>query len=144
MVKGAKCTESTVLDGVTITGGSNPAGKGGGLSLSGSPRISNCIFVGNLAKSGGGMASREGNPRVENCVFKKNRADQGGAGLFEFGKIGKAGAFGSTIKDCLFKENSAEAFGGGMGVMTASPRIVARIWISASFSMVFLSIFFSL
>lgn len=125
VVKGAKCTESTVLDGVTVTGGSNPAGKGGGLSLSGSPRISNCIFVGNLAKSGGGMSSREGSPRVENCIFKKNRASQGGAGLFEFGKIGKAGEFGSTVKGCLFEGNSAEAFGGGMGVMAASPHIIA-------------------
>ena len=125
VVKGAKCTESTVLDGVTITGGSNPAGKGGGLSLSGSPRISNCIFQGNLAKSGGGMYNREGRPRVENCVFKKNRADQGGAGLFEFGKIGKAGEFGATVKGCLFEENSAEAFGGGMGVMAASPHVIA-------------------
>lgn len=125
VVKTGKCTENTVLDGVTVTGASNPAGKGGGLSLSGSPRILNCVFMGNLAQSGGGMASREGSPRVENCIFKKNRATKGGAGLFEFGKVGKAGEFGSTVKGCIFEGNSAEAFGGGMGVMAASPHIIA-------------------
>jgi hypothetical protein len=74
---------SAVVDGFTITGGSEQFG-GGLRVLSGSdPTIRNCRFIGNNAINSGGGAQIAGNgtsPTIVSCVFSGN-SSQNGAGL---------------------------------------------------------------
>lgn len=130
VVKSEKCTQKTVLDGVTVTGGNGAKDGGGMYNLSGSPKISRCSFVGNQTQgNGGGMANRESSPVVENCAFERNRADKGGGGMFNFGKIGKSKDFVPVVEGCVFSENSSELHGGGMSSLAASPRVAGTSFV---------------
>ena len=102
----------TVLDGFTITGG-NANGpdffsdkRGGGMYIDGSsPTVTNCDFIGNMARFGGGMFNDFSSPTVSNCTFTGNFAISTGGGM--------SNLFDSnpTVTDCMFTGNSA--LGGG-------------------------------
>ncbi len=85
--------ESTVIDGLTITGGrpngANP--NAGGLEFSGgSPIIRHNIFRDNSSQNyGGGVTFYEGSPIIEHNTFIGNRS-RGGTDLFEGGCGGGA------------------------------------------------------
>ena len=83
-------TESTILDGFSITGGDGEYidsynledHKGGGIyNHSGSPILSNLSIVANRAHSGGGMHTTQGNPVIKNTSFVSNNAYECG-GLY--------------------------------------------------------------
>ena len=105
----------TVLEGLTITGGS--AERGGGMfNSSTSPTVLNCIFESNSGEFGGGMFNGGGTPRVINCVFVRNTATLVGGGM--------ANVVSSPIVvGCVFRENSAGFGGGALYSNTATPTL---------------------
>lgn len=125
-VTGEAITETTVVDGFTITAGQangdfGPNANGGGLYCNGngsecSPTIVNVIFGGNLVDSyGGGMYNdaRNGgvsNPTLTYVVFHGNRAHLGG-GMYN---RGYSGTSSPTLTNVVFRGNQASYAGGGM------------------------------
>lgn len=78
-------SSDSVLDGFKITGGVGHLGNGGGMNIhSGTPTISNCVFVGNYASnSGGAIYIDGGSPVINDCTFLNNESGtQAGAILF--------------------------------------------------------------
>ena len=109
---------TTVLDGLTITGGNanglSPYERGAGMyNYNASPALSNCIFKENSAVNcGGGMYNEESHPTLNNCTFENNSAKgytgsirrvpgSGGGGMYNFWS-------NPTLITCNFNGNSAE------------------------------------
>ncbi len=129
VVSAGEVYASAVLDGFTITAG-NADGYvyynwvGGGLyNLFGSPTVTNCTFMGNLAVGGGGMYNLVGDPTLTNLTFTGNLAD-GSRG----GTIGSGGGVYSyhhsnpTLTNCTFTDNSA-FYAGGMYSYKSNPTL---------------------
>lgn len=108
---------STVLDGITVTGGYDDRagiglGRGGGLHASGSAlTIINCVFSGNFASSGGGMYTSTSSLTLTNCMFVGNSADSGGGARC-------LDSYAPTMINCTFSGNTARAGGGIYGVFS--------------------------
>jgi len=118
------CSDATILDGFTITGGnatlgdwSNTTAFGGGMNLVGGgmdtcdPTISNCTFIANDAKHGAGACLFYANPTLTDCYFKDNgRIDDYygtlGGGMWVDGSS-------PTLNRCTFEGNAGD-FGGGI------------------------------
>ena len=106
----------TVIQGLTLTGGTGHAGLhgknlslgGGMLALGASPTLRDCIIVNNSATgNGGGVYCGTGaDVRFEKCVFKGNSAEKGGGVLC----VGSKPVFDR----CLFEKNTARYSGGGL------------------------------
>jgi hypothetical protein len=121
VVTGSGTGSNTVLDGFTITGGNanegdiSPHAKGGGVyNYNGSPTISNCNIIGNVADGwlrsfGGGMYNTMlSHPTLTNCIFSENLARiAGGAILNEEDST-------PILTNCTFSRNSAFYAGGGI------------------------------
>jgi hypothetical protein len=103
-------TDTTVLDGFTVTAGSNTTGDGGGMyNNSGNPTVTNCTFAGNSAAGGGGgggIYNGGGSPSVTGCTFSNNSAANGG-GMCNYSSSSP------TVTNCTFANNSAAGSGGG-------------------------------
>ena len=114
---------STIVDGITITGGNanggnapNDAGGGwynDGSDTSSSPILRNCSFSNNSASSGGGGLYNDGNSAsvsltLQNCSFSNNSANSGG-GLYNDGSDASASPI---LRNCSFSNNSASSGGG--------------------------------
>jgi hypothetical protein len=112
-------TETTVLDGFTITGGNAVSGAehdGGGLFCNGagsgkecSPTLRNLRFSGNHATVGGAIFN-SGNggtssPTLSNVTFSGNSAQSGGA-MANYG-LGATGRSNPTLSNVSFSGNSA-------------------------------------
>ncbi len=119
-------TETTVLDGFTITAGQangvDEAGEGGGFfcdaSGSGnvcSPTLSNLSFTGNTANSGGAIfnSGENGNssPTLSDVTFYNNTASNGGA-MYNYGS-GATGSSSPTLDKVIFAENKTLPGSGG-------------------------------
>jgi hypothetical protein len=131
-------TNSTIIEGFTITNGS---GYGGGMSINySSPTVKNCIFTDNHTPfDGGGMYNNYSNPTLINCTFDSNTANAGG-GMYNIssnptltnctftGNTATLGGCGGmcnilsspSLTSCTFEGNSAKV-GGGMGNLDSSP-----------------------
>jgi len=102
VVASIKTHKTAVIDGFTITGGS----EHGMYNRRGSPTVVHCTFRGNQASRwGGGICSESGTLTLSNCTFCDNWAQYGG-GLWSLG-----GA--SVLTNCTFTGNSA-TYGGAM------------------------------
>lgn len=120
--------ETTVLDGVIVTGGraddtlTLSSKYGGGIyNDGGSPVITNCEIVGNKARSGGaGMYSREGNPVIQNCFFRSNTVTMGLGGAL-FCRDG-----GLEVRDTAFLGNSVTSGSGGAVCMQNGVGVIER------------------
>jgi len=93
---------------------------------SGSPTVSNCLFIGNSASYGGGGLAYSGPsiPKLANCVFRGNivTGDDGG-GIFA------TNAASPVVVNCVFAENSVNGGGGGMFVYyCGSPTLVGCVF----------------
>lgn len=125
---GAPITDSTVLDGFTITGGdadkSSALTNGGGLFCNGhdpgqacSPTLANLTFSGNEAAQYGGAMYCDGtslgncNPTVTGVTFSGNRANFGGA-LFSDSRY--SGTSSPRLTNVTFSANAASDDGGAM------------------------------
>lgn len=118
------CASSTVLSGLTITGGNAnaqggvPATGGGVLNQGGSPQFVDCVFTANAANFGAGMYTLDGAAQVTRCRFTANTASTFGGGIVN------ADGANATFVSCVFRRNSAAYFGGaGMFNNTCQPLI---------------------
>jgi hypothetical protein len=112
--------ETTILDGLTITGGRAdgiggeesfpaPRGRGAGLNISNaSPTLIDCVVRDNFARwQGAGVYNSDGDCTLTNCIFSGNRSRcSGGGGMYNKGD--------SILANCTFTSNSAYYDGGGM------------------------------
>ncbi len=69
---------TTILDGLTITGGNGSLGGGLEISLS-DPVIRRCVITGNTASQGGGVYLSVSDVLFDRCRFEGNSAGDGGA-----------------------------------------------------------------
>jgi predicted outer membrane repeat protein len=95
---------NTALVGFTLLGGVAQGSKGdqGGAVFcqNSSPRISNCVFESNSAKSGGAVFSDEKSaPVLTNCLFKNNEAQAFGGAVHFLGS--------AQLRQCAFEQNAA-------------------------------------
>jgi len=140
VVTGSGTDNTAFLDGFSIMGGYAdrwPNSGGGMNNESGSPTVTNCMFIDNCAVlDGGGMCNRNSSsPILSNCTFIGNRAENKGGGVYNVGfsnpKQNNCIFVGNSAEDggglynedhsspnlinCDFRENSAEDRGGGLG-----------------------------
>ncbi len=138
-------TDNATLDGFTITNGLVQSGNGGGILTNGSPTVTNCTFLGNMAAMGrgGGMANDGGSPIITGCVFLANSTLEFGGGMSNqnsspivsncvfSGNIGNgagmynAGSSAPILNNCVFYGNSG-GDGGGMYNMYGTSPIVSN------------------
>lgn len=102
-------TDSTVLDGVTVTRGQanlcySFERDGAGIYISYSPGtkfiIRNCVFENNNGCHGGAIYIFNAKPVIENSLFKKNKGTSGGAIYLDYCT--------ATINNNVFTENTAD------------------------------------
>ncbi|MGI9244544.1 MAG: choice-of-anchor Q domain-containing protein, partial [Verrucomicrobiales bacterium] len=113
VLTGTGIDRSACVDGFTITGGyarqaNSPDDKGGALIChnSGSPTISNCLFVANEAADEGGAIYSSDASRllVTDSVFRENLATSAGGAVSNFTSI-------AEFIGCQFIDNRAEFAG---------------------------------
>ena len=137
----------TVLDGLTISGGSSFFGGIGAVDVSGSPTIMNCTFRDNTMSAI--VQSVTGGMVVSNCQFIDNSdADEVGAALdirtgtatiigctFTGNSARYGGAIvigGGAIMDCTFDQNmstGANSLLGGGAIITVWPGVASEVLI---------------
>jgi len=128
VVTSSETDETVVLDGFIITGGNanGPWEQGyeagaGMFNKSGSPTVTNCVFIGNRAQfMGGGMYNySDSSPTLTNCTFSGNIAIYGG------GMANKKNS-NPTLINCMFSHNnSPDGNGGGMSNKNSSPTLIS-------------------
>jgi hypothetical protein len=95
------------LNGVTITGGTNSSGNGGGILSSGPVTLTDSVVTGNTtAANGGGIATNPGNLTITNSNVTSNTASEDGGGANVQG-----GAL--DVTDSTFNNNTATNGSGG-------------------------------
>ncbi len=124
----ANLTQSTIIDGFTISGGQAAGNNsqaynqsGGGIWSWGSPQIYGCKFTQNYALFGAGGVMLRGlaasEASLSNCSFDSNQSDDFGGGLalvaLDSSKI-------VQISNCQFTDNQASNAGGGFAAGAAS------------------------
>ena len=102
-------TPSSVVDGLTVTGGYHEQGGAIYCTDSARPTIINCTFRANAALLGGAIFTNS-SPQIINCMFSANAADGGGAIYND----GQASPCSPALSDCVFSGNSATHNGGAM------------------------------
>jgi parallel beta-helix repeat protein len=130
VVTGSGCDETAVLDGLTIARGNAnvrgdlraPSHCGAGIyNNSGSPTISNCVFIHNSSFLGGGIYNYHySSPRVTKCNFTGNSA------LYDGGAMNNRDYSSPTVTNCTFIGNSAvhSVCGGMYNVSYSSPTVI--------------------
>jgi uncharacterized repeat protein (TIGR01451 family) len=118
VVTGSDITETAVLDGFTITGGSAEAGVGGGMyNEDSSPTLRNLTFSGNRADDGGGMYNLRSSPVLMGTHFFGNSAEDGG---------GMYNASSSPVLINLTLSGNSAQVGGGLANFNDSDPVVAN------------------
>ncbi|MDB9421668.1 cadherin domain-containing protein [Microcystis aeruginosa CS-563/04] len=124
VVTGSNTSNTTILDGFTISGGNangtgTNQGIGGGVFISdGSPILRNLIFESNNATNGGGLYNVSGaNPLLTNITFRNNTAATSGGAIFN-------ASSNPTLTDVSFSNNTANfAAGGAIYNTNSSPTL---------------------
>jgi pectate lyase-like protein len=95
------------LNGVTITGGTNSSGNGGGIQASAPVTLTNSLVTGNTtAVNGGGIATNPGTLTITSSQVTNNTAgDDGGGANVQGGAL--------NVTDSTFSRNTATGGGGG-------------------------------
>ncbi len=128
VVTGSGLSDTTILDGFTITaananGGSSTQKVGGGMYLlNSSPTLTNITFSGNLAVEGGGMSNQGGSPTLTSVTFTNNSAGSNGGGMYNIENSSP------TLTSVILSYNSADINGGGMyNIENSSPTLTSVI-----------------
>ncbi|MCK4546533.1 MAG: hypothetical protein KAW17_03740 [Candidatus Eisenbacteria sp.] len=106
---------TSTIQGFTITGGTDPL-RGGGMTCEhSSPRITRCIFLGNVSEDvGGGLKCVFSHSTISDCEFRNNFASDKGGGIH----ASSTGGPPMNLTNVLFVENSTsderDCYGGGM------------------------------
>ena len=119
VVTGSRTTQTAVLDGFTITGGTK---NGGGMyNQRGRPTIANCTFIENASHDrGGGMYNQDSSPTLTNCTFTKNSAEYGGAMRNWYSE--------AILTGCIFLQNSSLDGGGAVSSCYSSMKLTNCIF----------------
>lgn len=123
VVTGSGLSDTTILDGFTITAGNANGGYavqtvGGGMNLlSSSPTLENVIISGNLAAYGGGMQNQSGSPTLTNVDFSNNIASGRGGGMYNLYSSNP------ILTNVTFSNNSAGDGGGMYNYVSCSPAL---------------------
>ena len=125
-------TQNTLIENLTISGGSASAISGGGIRCVGSsPNIRSCRIVANTAAQGGGVYFEGGAPTMSNCLIAANTASSGstaGGGMLIAGAAAR-------VTDCLVTGNQltlsvgntcGSAIGGGICITGSSAVTLER------------------
>lgn len=127
VVTASQVDPSALLDGFVITHGNghNPSDpeiiSGGGMVVTGSPTVKNCVFRENVAIWGGGLKANESNMTLHHCAFVKNKAYGLGGGMLSwFGK--------PMLSHCVFRANTAQEGGGGISNENSQATLIACIF----------------
>jgi predicted outer membrane repeat protein len=113
VVTGSGRDETSILDGVEITGGytqMHSSGFGGGMfNSTGSPTLKNCTFSNNAAFFGGAAMYNEqnSNPTLTECAFIGNITSTSGGAIYSENSSPK-------LNKCTFNKNLAKESGGGV------------------------------
>lgn len=109
--------EATIVDGITIAGGHNDGGNGGGIIVTGDNSqggayvIRRCFFIGNYATRGGALyvspdvTNANGTCLIDRCGFFNNAAGQRGTAENKGGAIYLAGA-GTVVNSAIFNNEN--------------------------------------
>jgi predicted outer membrane repeat protein len=120
---------TTVLDGVTISGGyadgsgdADSAQGAGMYNTLGFPTISNCTFTNNFASNyGAGMFDDNASPSLNSCTFTMNTAEAGGA------MANVTSDFNNEcrpqLNQCTFTMNNGTDFGGAIYDFQSAPTL---------------------
>jgi hypothetical protein len=128
-VDGTENAAATVVKGFTITGGRGLLN--GGLRFGGgmvvlmqgspvaTPRVEDCVFVGNTANVGGGVFAQGHRIRLVRVTFRDNVAAVTGG----FGNGGGINAVGCILdaEGCVFEGNSTPNAGGAVHIQSTGP-----------------------
>ena len=98
-------TETSVLEGFTITGGDSLSAGGGILCSYASPTIRNCAIVQNNAGAGGAIYCFYASPTITNCTMAHNACACGGGGGIRIDQSNP------TITNCIFWDNETISWG---------------------------------
>ena len=132
---------SAVLDGFTLTAGSNinppmyrgNTGRGGAVFNSyASPVFRNLIITDSQAEWGGGMYIMDGSPLIENVTISNNKAKG------EFSGIGGGLFVGygqPQLKNVIISGNEAESSSGGIEVNTHAHPVLTNVLITGNVSL---------
>lgn len=94
-------TETTIIDGFTITGGY--IYQGGGIYCNGSsPTIQNCVITENTAGWGGGISCANGEAVVANCLISENIGWDAASGIYN------CSSSNLTIRNCTITGNESQ------------------------------------
>lgn len=112
---GAGLSNTTIVDGFTITGGNantlppdqEDTGAGIFIILNSEPILRNLHFTANAARFGAGVGALLSSPHVSETVFSNNAVVNDGGGMYNF-------ASRSTLDQVLFVDNTADELGGGL------------------------------
>ncbi|TRU55794.1 MAG: cadherin [Microcystis aeruginosa Ma_QC_C_20070823_S13] len=122
VVTGSRTSNTTILDGFTISGGNGTVpdaigiggtNSGGGMIIiDGSPILRNLIFENNNAFFGGGLLNDNGsNPTLTNIIFRNNSTSAGsgtgGAGIYNLNS-------NPIVTDVTFSNNVSNENGGAI------------------------------
>jgi hypothetical protein len=130
---------NTLLDGLTITGGSATGSttmpvngtniwrnEGGGVhNNNSSPTFTNVIITGNIASTGGGMGNRSSSPVLTNVTISGNNAISSyGGGIYNINIGGAQGPSEPVLTNVTISGNSANLDGGGIYNDHSSPTFI--------------------
>lgn len=114
---GAGHDSTTVLEGVTVTGGL----QGGIIVENGAaPLIRDCIVTGNEYSSGwhgGGITIQSASPTIRRCLISDNRVGEDGGGIY-------CKTAAPLIEDCEITGNFAGGAGGGIAAWSGSSPVI--------------------
>jgi predicted outer membrane repeat protein len=127
-------TETTIIDGFTITAGKDYGGSscangcGGGMyNENGSPTLRNLIFSGNSAyQLGGGMYNYGSSPTLTNVTFSNNYSGEYGGGIYN------GNSSNPTLTDVIFSDNKAHLKGGGIFNTESSNSVLTNVTFSGN------------
>ncbi len=115
---GESLDASTLIAGITVSGGDAGSDFGGGFRFQdSSAMIRDCRFTLNRAQSGGGGYIHEGSPTLRYCEFSQNEAVSTGGFRFD-------GDF-LLMEHCIIHENVAEGWSIG-GLFAQGGEVVLR------------------
>ena len=111
-------SNSTIVEGFTLTNGSTSDSGGGLACYSSSPTITNCVLSNNFAGWGGGANTSNSDILLTDCVFLNNTAVHDGGGMY-------IGPGSSVLTNCSFIGNSAQQnYGGGVRTSDCTPSFI--------------------
>lgn len=112
VVRTSQAAATTLLDGVTITGGNadgpmNQYDRGGGLyNFLGAPMVRSCLFRDNRGTYGGAIANDASDAAIADCRFEGNLAPAGGGAVYNYNSQ-------VSLQSSNFAGNAATAGTGG-------------------------------